>query len=298
KTSIIQALKQLEPNRLEDGGDLRAYATDLKVLSKYTPDDLAIVMKVHPNPLDISKAVFNGDRAWKAGVTHEEKSEAEAAMQRIKERVDGFSQAEKDDVGCIFENMELEMFDDVFELSRKGKHVILDALNIEELSQHILTRNFNGPIRTALTFCPFNVLSSRMEKRNKEAVESGELSNQRIGEFPLMQFSEIYGKKERGQHTFEKLERKQVTQAFIENFDKRVASDRLRGRKLPSLKQIEKDRKELLTKLLANLGFSEGVDVVKVAPKNQHLYKLFIDSSKTMPDESARIIHEGTYKRY
>lgn len=298
KTSIIQALKQIERDRLEDGGDLRGCATDLKVLAKYAPNELEILKHVFVNPLDIPLATFYGDRPWKTGITDQEITTAEAAMKRIKERVDGFSEEEKDYNRRLFENMELEMFDDVFELSRQGKNVILDAMLIDKLSSHILMRNFNGPIRIVNAFCPFHELEARMEKRNKEAVESGQLSDQRIGEFPLTQFSEIYTKKEKGQQTFEKLERKQVLDAFNTNFDRRVESDRLKGKKLPSAQQIEKDKKELLAYVLVNLGFEDGVDVVKVAPKNQHLYKVFINTSKSLPHESAAMIHQGTYKRY
>ena len=298
KTSIIQAIKRLESDRLEDGGDLRCLAIDLKVMTKYNPNEIEILSKLMKTPLDIPKAVGSKERSWKPGITSQEKIEAEEAIQRIKKTGDAFSSKEKEDIDGSFRNMELEMFDDAFEHSRRGGNIIFDVLNIDVLARHLLTRNFNGPIRAVLTYCPFHVLSSRMEKRNKEAVESGDLSNQRIGEFPLMQFSEIYTQKEKGQVTFERLTRKQVTKAFDENFDKGIEAARIEGRKLPSTEQLVIDKKKLRDDFLANLGFKEGVDVVEVAPKNQQFYKLFINSSKLLPAESATIIHSGTYRRY
>lgn len=298
KTSIIQAIKQLESDRLEDGADLRYYATDLKVMTKYNPSEIEILRKVMKTQLDVSKAVGSTERSWKIGVSLEEKSEAEDAIQRIKKTRDSFSAKEKEDIQNSFQNMELEMFDDAFEYSRRGGNIIFDLLNIDVLAKHVLMRNFDGPMRGVLIYCPFHVLSSRMEQRNKEAVERGELSNQRIGTFPLMQFSRMYTQKEKGQVAFERLTRKQVTKAFNENIDKGIEAARIEGRKLPSAEQLAIDKKELLAEFLANLGFKEGVDVVKVAPKNQQFYNLFINSSKLLPNESAKIIHSGTHLRY
>ena len=302
KTSIVKALKQLESDRLEDGGDLRCDAINLKFMTKHNPDEIEILRKVIRTPLDIPKSIGSKERSWKIGVSLQEKLEAEEAMQRIQKTGDSFSAKEKEDLNSAFQNRELEMFDDAFEYSRRGGNIIFDVLNIDVLAKHVLMRNFDGPMRVVLTYCPFHVLSSRMEQRNKEAVESGELSNQRIGEFPLMQFSEIYTQKEKGQRSFERLTREQVTQAFDENFDRGTTANReaarLEGRKFPSPKEILKEKEKLRADFLKNLGFKEGIDVVEVAPKNQDFYHLFINSNHLIPGESAKIIHSGTHQRY
>lgn len=302
KTSIIQAIKQIESDRLEDGVDLRCLAKALKVMTKYSPNEIEILRRVMKNPLDIPKAIESSERFWKTGISSQEKLEAEDAIQRIKKTGDSFSTKEKEYIHSLFQNMESEMFDDAFEYSRKGGNIIFDVLNIDVLAKHVLMRNFDGPMRVVLTFCPFHVLSSRMEQRNKEAVESGELSNQRIGEFPLMQFSEIYTQKEKGQVAFERLTRKHVTKAFNKNFDNGTKANRetarIEGRKFPSEKELLKEKAKSLADFLANLGFKEGIDVVEVAPKKQQFYHLFINSSKLLPTESAKIIHGGTYQRY
>lgn len=113
-----------------------------------------------------------------------------------------------------------------------------------------------------------------------------------------MQFSEIYTQKEKGQVAFERLSREQVTQAFDENFDKRIEAARREENKLPSEKQIAIDKKRLRAELLTNLGFKEGVDVVEVAPRNYKMYDLFINSSQFSPFKSAKLIHNGTHLRY
>lgn len=294
KTSIIKALKLLEPDRLEDGVDLRCHAIDLKIMIKFNPDETEILRKSMQTSLDITKAVFSTERSWKTEITPQEKIEAEAAIQRIKEKNDSFSSEEKEYIDGLFLNMKLEMFDDAFEYSRRGGNIIFDVLIIDAFARHLLTRNFNGPIRTVLTYCPFHALSARMEKRNKEAVENGELSNQRIGEFPLMQFSEIYTQKEKGQVAFERITRAEATQAFDANFDKGIEA---KGNVSLSTEQlIEKEK--LRVAFLANLGFKEGTDAVEVAPRNQQHYSLFINSNEVLPNESAQLIHAGTHRRY
>ena len=136
-----------------------------------------------------------------------------------------------------------------------------------------------------------------MEKRNRKAVEKGELSDQRYGEFPLMQFSDIYSVKCEGQRTFEQLTREQVITSYDENFDRGIEAARMNGSKLPSEEEIAKHKIWLRGELLNNLGFKEGVDMVEVTPKNPNYYDIYIDTSKQTPETSAQIIHRGTYKR-
>ncbi len=305
KTSIIKALKGLEPDRLEDGCDLRYDFAHLKIMTKHNLNEVRVLGEFMKEPLDISKAVDSRERSWKTGVSLEQIGEAEEAIERIKIRTNAFSLEEEEEARNSYDNVELEMFNDAFELSRSGRNVIFDALDINVFAQHVLNRDFDGPIRNILIYCPFHILSSRMEIRNKEANETGELSNQRIGEFPLTQFSELYTQKGTRQITFERLTRSQVTQTFDENYDKRVEADRKRveadrksGKKLPSDTQLLIHKKILRAECLTKLGFRNGIDEVEVAPKNQRLYHLILDSSRLPPTASAEIIHRGTYHRY
>lgn len=298
KTSIIQALKKLESDRVEDGGDLRGLAIDLKNIKKHSHEEVKILEKVFKEPFDIAKAVFSPERAWKADISSQEKTEAEAAIERIRLKRGSFSVQEQEEDRASYENLELEMFDDAFEYSRRGGKMIFDVLSIDTLAKHVIARNFDGPLRVVLTYCPFHILSSRMEKRNQEAQESGEFSNQRIGAFPLGQFGEIYSQRKENQAAFESLTRDQVTKAFNDNFDKGIEAARGEGHSMPPQEQIEKDKERLRSDLLKKLGFKEGIDQVEIAPKRQQLYDLILDSSKMLPEESAKLIHKGTDQRY
>ena len=298
KTSIIHALKQLESNRLEDGGDLRGSQDELKALKSHNPEEIRILLSIMNEPCDVPFAIFSEQRSWKPEITSVEKQEAEKCIKIIKEKIKSLTTAEDKIIGNIFKNRNEKMFDDAFEYSRRGGNIIFDVLNIDELKSHALMRKFDGPMRVVLVYCPFHILSSRMEKRNQDAIVSGKLGNQRIGAFPLVQFSQIYSQRNAGQIGIELLTREQVTKSFDENFDNKVALDRLKGNKLPSDEQILIDKETMRREFLANLGFEDGIDAVEVTPKNQEFYSLFINSSVQRPEDSAELIHQGTYRRY
>jgi hypothetical protein len=190
------------------------------------------------------------------------------------------------------------MIDEALEFSRRGGNIIFDVLNIDVLAKRLLTRHFNGPLRAILTYCPFHVLSSRMERRNKEALESGELGNQRNGAFPFLQFSDIYSQKEKEQDVLDTITREQAITAFDANFDKGVEADSIRGMKLPSLDELQLMKDKKRAGMLKKLGFKEDVDAVEIAPKNQDFYHFMVNISYQLPEESTQMIHEGTSLRY
>ncbi len=289
KTSIIKALRQMESDRVEDGVDLRSDAAFLGYFKKQCPDEVAMLEKVI-DPLDIPKAVLSPDRPWKVGVSGPEKIDAELMIQRIKKVLDSAPEAE---IHALFQNMEPQMFDEAFERSRRGGSIIFDVLNVDAVASHALMRNFDGPMRMVLVYCPFYMLSSRMEKRNKEAEESGNLMNQRMGEFPLVQFSQIYTQKDKGQRALEVITRSQAIKAFDENFDQGIIGARQAGRTLPSDEQILADKVKFRQFFLDDLGFTDDLDKVEIAPRKQHLYHLFINSGNLRAEESAKILHEG-----
>ena len=57
----------------------------------------------------------------------------------------------------MFKNLQFSMLDDAFENSRRGRNVVLDVLDLEATSTHLLRRAFNGPLRIVLAFCPLHV---------------------------------------------------------------------------------------------------------------------------------------------
>ncbi len=289
KSSIIHALRKVEPDRVEDGGDLRSDAIFIEYLKKKYPDEIALLEKFM-NPLDIPKAVWSSERSWKTACSDAEKIEAEKVIQRIKIDIDSAPDGEID---ALFEHMDSQMFDEAFERSRRGERVIFDVLHVDAVAQHALMRNFDGPLRIVLVYCPFSLLSLRMGKRNQEAEESGQLANQRNGTFPLDQFSRLYTQKSESQKTWEEITRDQAIQAFDENFDKGVISARKMGCKLPAAEQIAADKRNFRQIFLKNLGFVDGIDKVEIAPRSESLYHHFINSGELTAEESAKILHEG-----
>lgn len=295
KTSIIKALKHLESDRLEDGVDLRTMAIGLGIINKFYPLEIAILNRVLNEP--IAKAVFSSKRSWKSGASFEEQEQAENAIKTIQEAISDPSPELAETFNFSFKDLEFEMFDDAVACSRRGQNVIFDVLDFSTLSNYINDKNINEPIRVILVYCPFHELSARMEKRNKEAVESGDTDNQRIGAFPLEQFSRIYTQKKDYQNTFELVKREQAIKAFSENFDNGIENARRQRCEEEKLERMSLDKEQKLTKFLENLGFIDGVDEVEIAPKNQEFYHLFIDSNKLLPEQAAEIIHKGTYQR-
>lgn len=274
KSSIIKALRQIEPDRIEDGIDLRADARFLEYYKLKCPNEVTMLEKVM-DPLDIPKAVASPERTWKRALSEQEMADAERLIQHIQEVEKSAPEAEMQE---WFQNMEPQMFDDAFEHSRLGRSIIFDVANVDAIARHTLMRNFPGPMCVALVYCPFSALSSRMEVRNREAEESGHLMNRRVGELAFIQFSEIYTRKAQDQPPLELITRSQAIKTFDDNFDK---GDRL-GNKDTSRQTF-----------LDNLGFTPNDNKVNIAPRNQHLYHLFLHSGKLTAQESAQILHNG-----
>jgi len=294
KSSIIQALKNIEPDMIEDGIDISYTKRELKFFKENYPKEFTSLEKVMDSPT-ISTAVFTKERHWKEPVSDAEKTNAEQILKSLSEKWS--LPCNEAILDALFENVEPQMFDEALELSRQGRSIIFDVLSVDSFARHALMRNFNGPqLNVALVYCPFHTLSSRMEKRNQEAQQDGNLSNQRIGAFPLLQFSEIYTQKEHNQSTLETITREQATKAFNENFDKRIVFTRNENQELRPDNVIQKAKEEELQFLLTNLGFTDTVDKVEIAPKNQHLYNLLINSGKMKAEDSAKILQQKLYR--
>lgn len=305
KASIIKALKELEPDRKGDSLNLRIVAISWTFMAEKFPDEVNLVEKMIVAPSDFTNFFYPLSEKkiiLKKGFSPQEIFEAEKAMERMREFFEKLLRSsnseEEADCDRNFENFQFEAIDDAFESSRKGKDVICDVtLKIDALAKHLLMRNFKGPLRVVLTYCPFRILSLRMEQRNKEAWASGDFVDLRAGESTLMEFSEIYTQRQKRQMIFERLTRNQVVEAFNENFDKDVEHNRRCNLLKLDPREVSVKRNQLRAIFLKNLGFKENVDVVEVAPRNQHLFHSFIDTSRLRPEESARMIHKGTHLR-
>jgi hypothetical protein len=296
KSSIIRGLRKLEPDRLEDGGDIRCDHEWAKGLAKAFPREFKIAAQAL-NFAEIVHAVHCGSRQWKKGVPKQIKEAAEEAIQTIKKALDEAQSSKEEAVDLPpFEEVIHNMYDTAISASLQGRKIIFDLLHAEEFAQHMLMRNFHAPMRVVLTYCPFSTLSARMEKRNRDAVESGDLENQRVGTFPLMQFGQLYTQVENGEIPLETVTRSQVIKIFDENFDLRTEQAKLKGDPLPSDEEIQEDKEQQRQDLLKMLGFKNmSVSKVDIGPKHRRLYDMIVDTRNSSA-EIAKMLHEGTYK--
>jgi energy-coupling factor transporter ATP-binding protein EcfA2 len=283
KTSIIKSLLKIEPARLEDGVDLRKINIAIKSLQKYCPHEVEILNSSFKDSTDIPKAVFSGDRPWKKGVSDENKIEVDSAIHRIWKRCSELSLNEHQEIQESFKDLSLKMLGDAFEASRRGANIILDVLKIDDLAPYIITNKKLIPIRVVLIYCPFYLLSKRMEKRTEEAVTNGVYSDRRLGEYPFDQFADIYGQKEKNQTSLERITLTKATEDFDENFDKRIS--------VPFESQSSLGKERLRANFLEKLGFAEGVDSVEIAPKFPHYYNDVINTAKRSPMDAAKFIY-------
>lgn len=284
KTSIIKSLRQIEPDRIEEGIDLRCDANALHFYRNECPNEVAVLEKVM-DPLYIPKAVRCKELVWKTEVLDSEKNEIEAALQQMKSRMDARTEEE---IQTYFPNPEMPMWDAALELAQRGKRVIFDTFRPGGFIEHMDLRDFDGPCRVVLVYCPFHILSYRMEERNQQAVKSGELSNQRVGAYPFIQFSDYFTQRKEGQRALETITREQAIKAFDSHFDKEIPFLRNEGHTDEEILLGKKRNRQIL---LDQLGFKESLDRVEIAPRDPHLYHRILNTSKLKPEESAKILH-------
>lgn len=157
--------------------------------------------------------------------------------------------------------LEKAIFDATFtramENSRRGIPTIIDIApahdkNIIEIFERFLRERekpFSCPTMTIQTHLAIPKLLERMIHRNATQPDK------RDGLFPAQQYASMYGSTQSDDHLGE-LKREDV-EKFIANFRKEAEAD-----------QIEK--------LMSDLGFSEGVDVINIGPK--HLSDLLVNT--------------------
>ena len=284
KSSLIQALRRIEPERIEDGGDLKTEVILFQYLKKQYPVEVAVMQKVM-RPLDIPRAILAGERPWQMMPLTPEQAQAEEVIQGMGKVEDSLPLDE------LFQNTEPLMIDDAFERSRRGESVIFDVLKVATIANRVLMRKFDGPIRKVLVYCPFSLLSSRMTERNRAAAESGQLSNQRRGAFPFRQFADIYTRKQPEQSPLETITRAQAIKTFTENLDQEILVFREKGFPLPSEEQLQIDKSNMTQEFLKRLGFTDDVDEIEIAPRDPEAYDLIINSGQVTATEAAHILH-------
>ena len=274
KTSIIRALKQLEPDRI----DLAYMKTTLRILEKKFPKELAeIKQAVYLE--DIVSVVFRQESAWKLNSSALQQAAVKVLSKEILKELT-FSYEE-------MHNEKQQMFDEAFESSRKGKNIILDVILPEEFLIHSGNRNFRGPIRNILVYCPLKDLPKRIQKRNSEAQRIGHFRDIRRPAKFISQFIELYTRKvSEEKESLEKISGNQGLAIIRETMQLE--------KKFRTISEKEEDSFRI--RFLRNFNLNSKDSVTEVVPRYKN-YTSIINTSTYSPVESAEILAKGTCTR-
>lgn len=287
KSSIISSLKKIEPERIEQGIDMASCQQLLDYLEFAHHEDyvfLQSVLQPKDNDIHILDAFFGKKFPFKQNISELDQSKARELVDKLTKQID-------EDIP--FPQMEGKMLDEVISFSVCGKASIFDVLEIENVFRHVLKSNFHAPIKIALVYCPFKLLTERMAERNRKALENNDFLEIRAGPFPLFQFARLFGPKQNDDDlVIETLTREDVEKAFDINFDIEVDLMKKENPEEMAKKDIQKDREVGKNYLLQALGFTDPkIQQVELTPLFKR-YDFLIDTSKVKPEESARIIQK------
>lgn len=306
KSSVIEAYKSMRPEVVEAGIDKSARRDMIQQIRQQYPKELDLLEKTlipSKDNIAILDAIFAPDipRQYMKGLDPEQELESQAAAKTIQK-------------GIIFKRdrdvIESLLLEDIIQNASEGKQTILDVLEIDGIYQKCINQHFQVPTRVALVYCPFHVLSERMESRNRMAMdpENPKPSEKRVGTFPLFQYADLFGpKKNDDDLVIETLKRDVVVADFKKNFKEEIVQEKsdergfvkwihtLRekhGVDLSEEEALEKESVNYMNELLDKLGFtSEAVESVEITPKKKN-YHYFLDSSQLSAQESAEILHK------
>lgn len=259
KTTIINAIKSLDPKREELGVDRRVDAKVYKYLAKHYKEHgileedwnhLHKVLVPEKGEDHIHNVIQFEKYNFKLGTSEEDQKRARATGLALSVPVEKWMKKHSDtDFAKHFMHKSLE-------LAKKGQDVIFDVVCSIDFKQDPLSEGLS--VKTVLVHCPFLVLSERIRERNRQAVESGNLGDIRAGVFPLIQFGQIYGPRKEADTDADVIDT--VTKGMIEtefnlHFDAGVENDKMRNPKEPIPGDIETTRTLEREKLLTALGF-------------------------------------------
>jgi energy-coupling factor transporter ATP-binding protein EcfA2 len=254
KSTLIRVLKKLDPRRLDFSLDYRywkAVANGIKNTAFSQYKHLISVVEHE----DVAKIVMCNDRIkFKVNTNEQQRCEIEKSAKLLREKRQEFRKN--------FFSVADETFDEVILNSIKGIPTVIDITQPELLTQ-FFCKNFCAPIRIILTFCSLQQLSTRIVNRNEKALTDGEFSNRR-NFFPLLQYSDLYKKKElQDEFVLEILTREQAGQIFE--------------------KHALESQRPLKEKFLQKLGFSTyNLQAVEIVP-HFNKYDMIIDTDSLSP---------------
>lgn len=312
KSSVIEAYKSIRSEVAEAGIDKSIRTLIIQQIRQQYPEELRLLeatLVPSKDKVAILDAIFEPDTPSRyiKDLDPQKKLESQVAAKTIQKGVN--IKIEQDAIESL-------LLEDIIKNASEGKQTILDVLEIDGIYQKCINEHFQVPTRVALVYCPFHVLSERMESRNRMAMEpeNPKPSEKRMGTFPLFQYADLFGpKKNDDDFVIEILKRDVVIADFKKNFKDQIEQEksdekgfaewinRLRekhGSDLSEDEVIEKESVSYMNKLLGKLGFtSETVESVEITPRKKK-YHYFLDSSQLSAQESAETLHKDERTLY
>lgn len=284
KSSLIKSLREIEPKRIEHGIDLASRLEALNYLENNYKEEyefLQSVLQPKKDGMNILYAIFNRSFYFKENVSENDKAHAQKLAMKLSEQID--KNINKPLIDC-------KMLDEVVEFSMCGKSSVFDIIEIESVFRHIINRRFHAPIRIALVYCPFHLLSERIAERNKKALEGKHFEEVRAGVFPLLQYAKLFRPKEKDNEiVIETITRKMVEEAFEKNFAIGVEYMEKMDPEELKKRDLKKEHHEKKSDLLQAFGFTKpGIQEVELTPRFKR-YDYLIDTSKATPEEAAKV---------
>ncbi|MCH9612926.1 MAG: hypothetical protein S4CHLAM102_14260 [Chlamydiia bacterium] len=301
KTSIMNAFKQLAPEFTVGEGDRWGEKEDLNLLREYFPNQLSTL--AHYFPLQVlPRVIYSGQRPWKKEIDPEEAKTIERLILHLKQQVCALPVSK---IAPFDRAADLGLFDHAFEHARRGGNIIIDALAIEGFAKHAMWRRYNGHLTVALAYCPFSILPKRIAQRNQQAVETGELTERRIGTFPFCQFSNLYvGQKEKPMPSpsLEIITRSEASRIYTQHYDQWIEANQTADAPLSATLTSVAAKKEKCATFLFNLGFTDGVDQISILPHRLGFYHTLLNTGKVSAMQGAQHLfslrRKGVLKRH
>ncbi len=159
------------------------------------------------------------------------------------------------------------VMDKILEHARNGKNAAFDLIDIDQVAAHPISQQTK--ITSVFVYCPFGKLTERLAERNRKAF-SGEidLSEVRAGVFPLLQYSELVRPRQASDKDGDVID--QVTKQTVEddfdiNFNAGIEAMRRTPEGRADLERMEQEPGGLAAKqarekqiLLSAFGFKES----------------------------------------
>lgn len=296
KSTIISALRQIDPQMVEEGSDLSGanYMYEFMEknherygVSKEDWEHLHSVLVPRRDHWHIHEAVSKkegtkaSDYDFKPGVAKEDQERAIRTAVRLNRPVDEEARLVDSDAVTMKK---------VLEHSKSGVNSVFDIMEIDKVSQHPVSQI--ASLKTVFVYCPFNTLAERITERNRKAL-SGEidLSEVRSGSFPLMQYGGLVRPRESTDHAnmvIDTVTRKSIEDTLDANFSgwieakSKTASAEERDDlcKMAQDGRLNQQRIKDKTALLRAFGFADSDPLgkaIELVPRKK--YDMYIDTS-------------------